>query len=452
MKKSIIAGCVSISICMNYFTLEAKFDWFDFIFGVKARMPVSENSEIDTSKNQEKAENIFSTETEHHVSDSIPLEPINDLIISEESKDIEISKSDIQLSEKPHNEITINESVKIKSIDELLAIITNNISMLSDGRHLPRDERVLLQQKKEIETLQNELSNSNLKTVEKIEILEQILIAYNNICEIPVAFLSDIDHDMIERVLNTLFFTYAKEAQNLLTHIFNTDVSFDIKQIVQKAQTDADTDAVKHFILWMKTQLQRIPLDLQNTQQKKLIIDLMNNFDQTIAGDFKDKCFKLKTLVDLYNSIKAMPCRLTKVSSSDIQKLIAKMVEHQVFEKILSKLDTMSAANFSEDANLDEEAMAARNIKKTRNVILGATSVSGEKEFGTFEKFRSAITSQDIAEALNQAITQFNYTVEWYNKAMVRTKKANVSEIDQITDDVERIVNKLQSYNAPLEK
>ena len=461
MKKSVIVKCISVLIGLSCGESSAKFSLKDFVFGspaVEQDLEVDQRGSIKNQADHAHEEPVGRVIDDSPIlqphTDTIPLEQVEDHIIADRIEDLhspDIAQTSLLL-EKPSAEIVISESVHITTIDELLTMILNNISMLSKGRHLPRNANILKQQTNEIKSLQLAFARKDLPISVKIEILEQILVAYNNICEIPAAFLDDIEEDMAEKVLNTMFSTYAEESQNLLMHIFNTDVSSSIKQTVNKIKNNSDAESVKNFILWMKSQLQKIPLDLQNAQQKKIIVDLMSSFDQTMVGDFKAKCFKLKMLVDLYNSIKSVPCRLVKISSGDIRSLIGKTIEQHVFDRILESLHLMSESNFTEKSDSDEEAMTARNIKKTKGMILGAKLPTGEVEAGSFSKFRAAQNPQEIAAVLNQAINQFNYTVDWYNKAITKTKKGHSVRISPIADEVDKIVEKLQRYETPNER
>ncbi len=448
MKKNICSKFTIIIAIGNlcFMSSEAKFSLWDFIKGTGPVQIAKEETFQDKPKIAEHttepiSNNFDKTNSSHKKTTSIP-----NVMIQDKEQEIVKIPTNIPMPNNEPNGILIGSSTEIFSVDDLLKIINNNVEKLSQGRLSNRDNKKLQEQKNIVETLLLDFNTKLNSVYNKICILEKILISYNLICETSAYFLEDIDKSMIEQVQNTLFYMDIEAAKNELTLVFSTEVSAELKECIIKWTDKANKDAITNFCNWISTQLKKIPSDLLEDSQSEQIKNVLNSISQTISGNFKEKCYILKNIVDSYNAIKTIPFRLKKIDNQEITDLILNMIEHEFFDKILENLHVMSEANFSETAELDEEVLVARNIKKTTQLLSEDTTKNNQKS--SLIIFKKSDSLFEKSNALKTIINQFNKTANLYNKLM-EIKGIN-KNIDLIQEDIDRLMEKIKTHKSIL--
>ena len=377
--------------------------------------------------------------------------------VTGQSRTKELTSSEVSMENKI-DEVFVNSFPGVTNLTDLLKNIQSNVEKLTLGRMSNADYNKLIQKKRNISIAKDQYTSSTL-AYDKICAMEQILINYNSISEIFVYFLTDIHKHELNKVQEALFLSKVDSLEDVLTYTFKTPISNNLKNSIANIHEEIGGYEIKEFLNNLLKEVEKIPNELLDPEQYKIVEKILKDLHSEVAGDFKSKCATLKYLLDSYNNLKDVRFKLKKISSESVKKLALKVIEDIFFEKMLKTLRTMDEEHYSATSENDSEALAALNIKKAMCKMLGGTSYSGKEYKSNIELFRTAESLTEKQSLLKDSISQFNKAVDLFKIAIDslktegrRPKLKNIDEINTINEDIDKIFEKIAIYDKNAKK
>lgn len=377
--------------------------------------------------------------------------------VTEQSRTKDLTSSEVSVENKI-DEVFVNSFPGVTNLTDLLRNIQSNVEKLTLGRMSNADYNKLIQRKRNISIAKDQYTNSAL-AYDKICAMEQILINYNSISEIFVYFLTDIHKHELNKVQEALFLSKVDSLEDVLTYTFKTPISNNLKNSIANIHEEIGEYEIKEFLNNLLKEVEKIPNELLDPDQYKIVEKILKDLHSEVTGDFKSKCATLKYLLDSYNNLKDVRFKLKKISSESVKKLALKVIEDIFFEKMLKTLRTMDEEHYSATSENDSEALAALNIKKAMCKMLGGTSYSGKEYKSNIELFRTAESLAEKQVLLKDSISQFNKSVDLFKIAVDslksegrRPKLRNIDEINTINEDIDKIFEKIAIYDKNSKK
>ncbi|MBO7453989.1 MAG: hypothetical protein J6T91_01205 [Alphaproteobacteria bacterium] len=369
----------------------------------------------------------------------------------------DLTSSEVSVENKI-DEVFVNSFPGVTNLTDLLRNIQSNVEKLTLGRMSNADYNKLIQKKRNISIAKDQYTSSTL-AYDKICAMEQILINYNSISEIFVYFLTDIHKHELNKVQEALFLSKVDSLEDVLTYTFKTPISNNLKNSIANIHEEIGGYEIKEFLNNLLKEVEKIPNELLDPEQYKIVEKILKDLHSEVTGDFKSKCATLKYLLDSYNNLKDVRFKLKKISSESVKKLALKVIEDIFFEKMLKTLRTMDEEHYSATSENDSEALAALNIKKAMCKMLGGTSYSGKEYKSNIELFRTAESLTEKQSLLKDSISQFNKAVDLFKIAIDslktegrRPKLRNIDEINTINEDIDKIFEKIAIYDKNAKK
>ncbi len=386
---------------------------------------------------------------------------ISDNIVKSPSVTGRSRTKDLTSSEAMENkidEVFVNSFPGVTNLTDLLKNIQSNVEKLTLGRMSNADYNKLIQKKRNISIAKDQYTNSAL-AYDKICAMEQILINYNSISEIFVYFLTDIHKHELNKVQEALFLSKIDSLEDVLTYTFKTPISNNLKNSIANIHEEIGGYEIKEFLNNLLKEVEKIPNELLDPEQYKIVEKILKDLHSEVSGDFKSKCATLKYLLDSYNNLKDVRFKLKKISSKSVKKLALKVIEDIFFEKMLKTLRTMDEEHYSAMSDNDSEALAALNIKKAMCKMLGGTSYSGKEYKSNIKLFRTVKSLAEKQGLLKDSISQFNKAVDLFKIAVDslksegrRPKLRNIDEMNTINEDIDKIFGKIAIYDKNAKK
>lgn len=377
--------------------------------------------------------------------------------VTGQSRTKDLTSSEVSMENKI-DEVFVNSFPGVTNLTDLLKNIQSNVEKLTLGRMSNADYNKLIQKKRNISIAKDQYTNSAL-AYDKICAMEQILINYNSISEIFVYFLTDIHKHELNKVQEALFLSKVDSLEDVLTYTFKTPISNNLKNSIANIHEEIGGYEIKEFLNNLLKEVEKIPNELLDPEQYKIVEKILKDLHSEVAGDFKSKCATLKYLLDSYNNLKDVRFKLKKISSESVKKLALKVIEDIFFEKMLKTLRTMDEEHYSATSENDSEALAALNIKKAMCKMLGGTSYSGKEYKSNIELFRTAESLAEKQGLLKDSISQFNKAVDLFKIAVDSLKSEgrhpklkNIDEINTINEDIDKIFEKIAIYDKNSKK